>query len=68
MTRNRKIAQVDSYCVACGTCVKECPLQAITIFRGLNAVIDADKCVGCGRCSRICPASSIQIVNRGENV
>ena len=48
-------------CVACGCCVKVCPLGAIGIFRGIAARVDRAKCVGCGRCVRECPASVIEL-------
>ena len=48
-------------CVACGCCVKVCPLQAIEIVRGVMAQVRQDKCVGCGKCARECPASVIKI-------
>lgn len=60
--RNRRKAQVDqTACVACGCCVKVCPLQAIEIVRGIMARVNPDKCVGCGKCAAECPASVIQI-------
>ena len=34
-------------CVACGCCVKVCPLNAIQVYRGLYAQVDEDKCVYC---------------------
>lgn len=58
----KKKAQVGTLCVACGTCLKECPLGAIAINDGISAVVDREKCVGCGKCSKICPASVIEIV------
>lgn len=58
----RRKAQVDrADCVACGCCVKVCPLHAIEIVRGVTARVNQDKCVGCGRCAAECPASVIQI-------
>lgn len=61
-TKLRKKAVVNiEECVACGSCVKECPLQAITIYKGIYANINEDICVGCGKCSRICPASVINL-------
>ena len=60
--RKRRKAQVDSaVCVACGCCVKVCPMSAITIFHGVTAKIQQEKCVGCGKCARECPASVIEI-------
>ena len=60
--RNRRKAVVDqAICVACGCCVKVCPMRAIEILRGVMARVDQEKCVGCGTCARECPASVITI-------
>ena len=61
MKRSPKIASIGKECVACGCCVKVCPLQAIEIGRGVMAQVRQDKCVGCGKCARECPASVIKI-------
>lgn len=58
----RRTAVVDqAVCVACGCCVKVCPLQAIKIIQGVTSQVNREKCVGCGKCARECPASVIQI-------
>lgn len=63
MTKIKRKAIIDTnYCVACGACVKVCPLQIINIEQGIFANIDYEKCVGCGKCSKICPASVIEII------
>lgn len=60
--KTRLNAYVDSAdCVACGCCVKVCPLGAIQVVRGIRAQVDGSKCVGCGRCVRECPASVIEL-------
>ena len=60
--RKKKKAFVNQAdCVACGCCVKICPLGAITIFKGVMADVDLTKCVGCGKCAKECPASIIEI-------
>ena len=60
--RKRRGAAVEERaCVACGCCVKACPLQAIAVVRGIKAQVDESRCVGCGRCARECPASVIAI-------
>lgn len=60
---NKRYAQVDKeYCVACGTCVKVCPRQAISVPDGIRAVVNPDRCIGCGLCARECPASVIRVV------
>ena len=57
--RKAFVAQAD--CVACGCCVKVCPMRAIQIVKGIMAQVDTGKCVGCGKCVRECPASVIEI-------
>ena len=59
-TRRRASVAVRD-CVACGCCVKVCPLGAISVRRGLYAEV-SDRCVGCGRCAAECPASVITMV------
>lgn len=59
--RRRKAAVDSAACVACGCCVKVCPLQAIEVVRGVTARVREETCVGCGRCARECPASVIEI-------
>ncbi|WP_042276355.1 DUF362 domain-containing protein [[Clostridium] dakarense] len=61
MAKKRKAIIDTNYCVACGTCVKVCPLQIIHIEQGVFAKINYDKCVGCGKCARVCPASVIEV-------
>lgn len=66
MAKNKRkafIAQSD--CVACGCCVKVCPLGAIQMMKGIMAKINMAKCVGCGKCAKECPASVIEIREAG---
>ena len=59
--KRRRAVVNQSACVACGCCVKVCPLRAIEIVRGVMAQINPEKCVGCGKCVKECPASVIEI-------
>ena len=60
--KKRRKAFVDQeHCVACGCCVKVCPVGAIRIMQGTTALADTEKCVGCGKCAKECPASVIVI-------
>lgn len=60
--RKRRRAVVDqSTCVACGCCIKVCPLRAIEIVRGVMAQVNGGQMCGCGKCARECPASVIEI-------
>jgi ferredoxin len=49
--------KITESCVACGTCINECPVGAIS--EGDIYVIDADQCVGCGTCAGACPNDAI---------
>ena len=53
-------------CVACGACTKECPKEAIEIYKGCYAAVNHDICIGCGKCVKTCPAGCIEVRNRGE--
>ena len=53
-------------CVACGVCMKACPRQAISIYRGCYAIVEETNCVGCGLCAKACPVGCIEIKERGE--
>lgn len=62
----RKVATVMPQCVACGYCMKTCPLGAISVPMGVRAVVDEGKCIGCGKCARACPAQVITLVKRRQ--
>lgn len=63
----KKKAEVNiKDCVACGSCVTVCPLNAINIVAGVFAEVDKTKCVGCSKCVKACPASTIEIISVEE--
>jgi len=54
-------AKIDKEkCTGCGTCVDECPSEAISMS-GEKAVVDTDTCVDCGACVDACPAEAISM-------
>lgn len=59
-----KAINEQNRCVACGVCVKACPKDAISIYKGCYAQIDEEKCIGCGICEKNCPAGVIHKVLR----
>lgn len=65
---SKRFAAVGEYCVACGSCLKVCPMSAITIWKGVTARIDPALCVGCGKCAKECPAGTIELKNREEQL
>ena len=48
---------ITDNCVACGTCISNCPVEAIS--EGDIYVIDADTCIDCGTCAGGCPSEAI---------
>ena len=63
--KSKRYAKVDkTQCVACGACTKECPMGAISIWRGCYAKIDANVCIGCSKCAKACPVGCIEVLNR----
>jgi 2-oxoglutarate ferredoxin oxidoreductase subunit delta len=66
--KKTNIAVIGDECVACGACVKVCPLGAVRIDRGITAVVDSEGCVGCGKCAAVCPAGVVVIAKREEIV
>ncbi|PLW93100.1 MAG: 4Fe-4S ferredoxin [Marinilabiliales bacterium] len=44
-------------CTACGTCIDECPVEAIN--PGPIYKIDPDICTDCGSCADVCPVEAI---------
>jgi ferredoxin len=47
-------------CTACGTCVRSCPQDAITIVDRL-AVVDQKSCIRCYCCHEVCPEAAIDL-------
>ena len=49
--------KISSDCTACGTCINECPVEAIS--EGNPYKIDAETCTDCAACVDVCPVSAI---------
>ncbi|MDD6473755.1 MAG: 4Fe-4S binding protein [Bacteroidales bacterium] len=51
---------ISDDCMACGTCIGECPVGAIS--EGADKYsIDPEACVECGTCAEACPAGAISL-------
>ena len=46
-------------CIACGTCIGECPVEAIS--EGEKYSINPDLCTECGTCASVCPQEAISL-------
>ncbi|HBD94548.1 MAG: 4Fe-4S ferredoxin [Spirochaetes bacterium GWF1_31_7] len=49
--------KISNDCIECGSCVSECPVNAIT--DGSPYKIDAATCTDCGACASVCPVDAI---------
>lgn len=49
--------KISDDCIACGTCIDECPVGAIS--EGDHYKIDASMCTECGTCADVCPVEAI---------
>ena len=55
-------AKVDKdECTGCGTCVEECPTEAISLNDDDIAVVNDDDCTECGLCVDSCPTNAIKL-------
>ncbi|MGL4948949.1 MAG: DUF362 domain-containing protein [Anaeroplasmataceae bacterium] len=49
--------KINETCIACGSCVQECPVGAIS--EGEIMVVDPSICIDCGACEAVCPVGAI---------
>jgi ferredoxin len=50
--------KITDACVACGSCMPECPVDAISEGDPIY-VINAEVCTDCGACAEVCPSEAI---------
>lgn len=51
----------ENKCIACGTCIENCPVGAIAYNINGRAETNKNKCVGCTLCSKLCRTNAIDI-------
>ncbi len=56
-SNNNMAYVIGDDCIACGTCIDECPSEAIS--EGEKYSINPDLCVDCGTCAGVCPSEAI---------
>ena len=50
---------ISNDCIACGTCIRVGPVEAIS--EGDIYTINADLCTECGTCASVCPNEAISL-------
>ena len=56
--------QMTEACIACGACVRRCPVKALSIGAGGQVLTDLSRCVGCGVCRSACKQDAIVMIPR----
>lgn len=49
-------------CLGLGSCMKVCPVDAISYDAEGNVVVDRDICISCGKCIDVCPTGVMKFV------
>jgi ferredoxin len=67
--RSYYVAQIadESLCTGCGTCIKYCPVRAVSVV-DKKSRIDEAKCMGCGQCELQCPEGVITLAYQEREV
>jgi NAD-dependent dihydropyrimidine dehydrogenase PreA subunit len=47
-------------CTACGTCIDQCPVSALSMDDRIP-IVDADTCITCFCCQEMCPEKAITL-------
>jgi len=56
-------------CVACYSCVRKCPVKAITIEYECKYIhVNSPRCIGCGQCLKVCPTMALSFKTAAEAV
>ncbi|MFA5903792.1 MAG: DUF362 domain-containing protein [Desulfobacula sp.] len=50
----------SNLCTACGACIDQCPVRALTLTDGLP-LVDADTCITCFCCQEVCPEKAMAL-------
>ncbi len=53
-------------CTACGNCVEECPVEAISLVDEEYAVVNNDECTECELCIDVCEQGAIRMIEEEE--
>ncbi len=64
LARKKRRLKVEDWCTACGSCVENCPQQALFLENEgehLRAAVDHSRCILCGYCGAYCSEFCLKI-------
>lgn len=61
---NPQLMRYEERCMKCGSCVKACPNEALSIGENGDILFDRDKCKACGRCIDFCAYDALEIAGK----
>ena len=64
----KQIAYKESKCIGCGTCIANCPQNALQRRDDGKVLVDKSKCVDCGTCVNACYANAMQMFGEDYTV
>lgn len=68
-THNFYAVVENDNCVGCGTCVKKCQVDAISVDEQKGcATINLNRCIGCGNCVTACPTKAMRLVKKKTEI
>lgn len=69
LTSNFISINMQEKCLACGLCIKKCPVDAISIEEKNGkkyAKVNFSQCIGCGVCVKFCPSKSLILKRKNK--
>jgi len=67
LSPKREVQHHAGACIACGTCIENCPNQALSLEGDLRRY-DRERCQLCGTCVDNCPAGAVRFVGQEYSV
>lgn len=61
---NPQLMRYEERCMKCGSCVKACSNEALSIGENGDILFDRDKCKVCGRCIDFCAYDALEIAGK----